>query len=352
MMLSKFMEKELEADSLFQVLIKLFYAVFGIKNLSQIKTELKEILAESVRIDAVVSFPDDFDFTKLLTRVFPWLGKHNIMEYKGQSDPLKVGQYIQYAFVELGLMLTRCLSKERKDKSARNWLSQKAVNEYWNKLKSQGAKHFCTTTILSTSDPIGIREREGFNQVTQYQHFRDALDRKVIYQSEFIGTVAVYLVLLNKLKVCAINAPLLLLSTDKKLTEFCQWLITDAEGLTIEEQVMYQTCIITYNIVEDKEVQRQMGRKVWRPDYDQLAEYLHEGMPPDIREKFVQSFLRVDSPEGVVQKVLGVDSPEVGAQRILGVDSPKEAVLKLAKTKEQRKELLEFLRQELEENGK
>ena len=333
------MEKELEADSLFQVLIKLFYAVFGIEEKSQIKTELKEILAESVRIDAVVSFPDDFDFTKLLTRIFPWLGKHNIMEYKGQSDPLKVGQYIQYAFVELGLMLTRCLSKERKDKSARNWLSQKAVNKYWNKLNSQGAKHFCTTTILSTSDPIGIREREGFKPVTQYQHFRGALYRKVIYQSEFIGTVAVYLVLLNKLKVCAINAPLLLLSTGEKLTEFCQWLVDDAEGLTIEEQVAYKTLITTYNIVEDEEVRRQMGRKVWRPDYDQLAEYLHEGMPPDIKIKFIQSLLRADSPE-------------VGAQKVLGVDSPKEAVLKLARTKEQRKELLEFLRQDLEENGK
>ena len=359
------MEKELEADSLFQVLIKLFYAVFGIEYLNQIKTELKEILAESVRIDAVVSFPDDFDFTKLMKRVFPWLGKHNIMEYKGQSDPLKVGQYIQYAFVELGLMLTRCLSKERKDKAGREWLTQKGVLEYWNKLKSQGAKHFCTTTILNTSDPIGIREREGFKPVTEYQHFRGALYRKVIYQSEFIDTVAVYLILLNKLKVCTINAPLLLLSTGKKLSEFCQWLITDAEGLTVKEQIAYKTLITTYNIVKDEEVKRQMGRKVWRPDYDQLAEYLHEGMPQDIKIKFIQSLLRADSPEAGAQKVLGVDSPEVGAQKILGadspevgaqkilgVDSPKEAVLKLAKTKEQRKELLEFLRQDLEENGK
>jgi len=323
------MEKELEADSLFQVLIKLFYAMFGIEDLSQIKTELKEILAESVRIDAVVSFPDDFDFTKLLTRIFPWLGKHNIMEYKGQSDRLKVGQYIQYTFVELGLMLTRCLSKERKDNAGQEWLSQKGVLEYWNKLKSQGAKHFCTTTILSTSDPIGIREREGFKPVTQYQHFRVALYRKVIYQSEFIGTVAVYLVLLNKLKVCAINAPLLLLSTGKKLTEFCQWLVDDAEGLTIEEQVAYKTLITTYNIVEDKEVRRQMGRKVWRPDYDQLAEYLHEGMPPDIKIKFIQSLLRADSPEAGAQRILGVDSPKEVVQKVLGVDSIEEAIRKL-----------------------
>jgi len=106
--------QELEADSLFQVLIKLFYAVFGIENLSQIKTELKEILAESVRIDAVITFPDDFDFTKLIKRIFPWLGKHNVFEYKGKSDWLKVGQYLQYAFVELGLIITQCLSKDLK----------------------------------------------------------------------------------------------------------------------------------------------------------------------------------------------------------------------------------------------
>ncbi|MBC8234118.1 hypothetical protein H8E77_31615, partial [bacterium] len=39
-----FMEQELKADSLFQVLLKSFYTVFGIENLSQINTELKEIL--------------------------------------------------------------------------------------------------------------------------------------------------------------------------------------------------------------------------------------------------------------------------------------------------------------------
>jgi len=37
-------------------------------------------------------------------------------------------------------------------------------------------------------------------------------------------------------------------------------------------------------------------------------------------------------------------------ERILGVDSPKEAVLKLVKTKEQQRELLEFLQEELGES--
>ena len=317
--------QKLEADSLFQVLIKLFCAVFGIEDLSQIKTELKEILAESVRIDAVVAFPDDFDFTKLEKRIFPWLGKHNVFEYKGKSDWLKLGQYLQYAFVELGLILTQCLSKEREDRSGREWLSQKGIREYWNKLKNQGAKHLCATTILSTGDPRGIRKGGGFKPVTQYPHLRGALYRKVIYQDEFIGTIAVYLVVLNKLKVCAINAPLLLLSTGEKLNEFCQWIITNAEELTIEEQVAYRTLIITYNIIENEEMRKQMGRKVWKPDYDSLAGYLREDMPPEIKIKFIQSLLHADSPEK-------------SAQRILGVDSLDEAILKLVRAKEQQKE--------------
>ena len=357
------MEKEIEADSLFQLLIKLFYTAFGIEHPSQIKTELKELLAKSVRIDAIVTFPDDFDFTKLRKRILPWLGKNNVFEYKGKSDWLKVGQYCQYVFVELGLMLTRCLSKERKDLAGREWLSQKDVRGYWSKLKSQGAKHLCATTILSTGDPRGVREGFGFEPVKEYPHLRGALFRKVISKDKFLGSVAVYLVVLNKLKVCAINAPLLLLSTGKKMKEFCRWLITDAEGLAIEEQIAYKTLMVTYNIV-DEEVKKLMGRKVWKPDYDGLVEWLYENVPPEIKDEVAQKLLSfdppevsaqkilgVDSPEEGVQKLLGVDSPEVGAQKILGVDSPEEAVLKLAKTKEQQKQLLEFLQQNLEDGG-
>ena len=46
--------------------------------------------------------------------------------------------------------------------------------------------------------------------------------------------------------------------------------------LTIEEQVAYRTLIITYNILKDEEMKEQMGRKVWKPDYDSLAGYLRE----------------------------------------------------------------------------
>jgi len=323
------MEKELEPDSLFQVLIKFFYLAFGIENLNQINTELKEILAASVRIDAIVTFLDDFDFTKLRQRIFPWLGKNNVFEYKGKFDLLKVGQCCQYALVELGLMLTRCLSKERKDRAGREWLSQKDVRAYWNKLKSQGAKHFCTATILSTGDPKGVREGLGFEPVNQYLHLRGALYRQVIFKNEFLGSIPVYLVVLNKLKVCAINTPLLLLATGEKQKEFCQWLIDDAEGLTIEEQVTYRSYMIAYGVVEDKEVRKQMGRKVLRPNYDNLVEVIDENLPPEVKIEFIQKLLRADSPEEADLKLLGVDSPEEGVQKLLGVDSPEEGVQKL-----------------------
>jgi len=65
------MKKELKPDFLFQVLLKSFYLALGIENLSQINTELKEILAASVRIDAIVTDDNDFDFTKLRKRIFP-----------------------------------------------------------------------------------------------------------------------------------------------------------------------------------------------------------------------------------------------------------------------------------------
>ena len=96
--------------------------------------------------------------------------------------------------------------------------------------------------------------------------------------------------------------------------------------------------MIAYNIVEDEEVKRLMGRKALKPDYGKVAEWLYEGMPPEIRDKFVQAFLRVDSLEE-------------GAQKLLRADSLEEAVLKLARTKEQPKEWLELLQRNLEESG-
>ncbi len=323
------MEKELEADSRFQVVIRDFRTAFGIERLGYINTERREILAISIRIDAIVTFPDDFDFTLLLKRIFPWLGKTNVFEYKGKSDPLKVGQYYQYTFAELGLMLARCLSKERKDRTGRQWLSQKEARNYWNMLKIKGAKHLCSTTILSTADPRLLRQSLKFEPVDEYPHLRGALYRKVVSEDEFVGSAAVYLLALNKVKVCAQNVPLLLLSTGEKQKQFCRWLLTDAEGLTIEEQVMYRVYMLTYDIVEDEEVKKEMGRRKIKPNYDVFIELLHrEGMSPEEQERFIQQFLGVSSPEEVAQKALGASSPEEVAQKALGASSPEEVAQK------------------------
>ena len=251
---------------------------------------------------------------------------------------MKVGQYYQYTFVELGLMLARCLSKERKDRTGRQWLSQKEARITWQKLKSQGAKHLCSTTILSTAEPSFLRKSLKLEPVDEYSHLRGALYRKVVSEDEFVGSAAVYLAALNKLKVCAINAPLLLLltcrvrshATGEKQKEFCQWLMTDAEGLTIEEQVGYRVYMLTYDIVEDREVKSEMGRRKIRPNYDVLSELLHkEGMSQEEKEIFVQKFFGVASPKEVAQKALDASSPEEVAQKALNASSPEEAAQKL-----------------------
>lgn len=151
--------------------------------------------------------------------------------------------------------------------------------------------------------------------MNEYPHLRGALYRKVVSEDEFVGSAAVYLIALNKLKVCAQNVPLLLLSTGAKQKEFCRWLITAAEGLTIEEQVAYKFYMLSYNIVEDEEVKSEMGRRILKPNYDVFIEFLQE-MSQEEQERFIQKFLGVGSPEEAAQKLLGVSSPEEALRKL------------------------------------
>jgi len=173
-----------------------------------------------------------------------------------------------------------------------------------------------------------LRQSLKFEPVDEYPHLRGALYRKVVSEDEFVGSAAVYLLALNKVKVCAQNVPLLLLSTREKQNQFCRWLMTDAEGLTIEEQVAYRFYMLSYNIVEDEEVKREMGRRILKPNYDVFIEFLQE-MSPEEQERFIQKFLGVSSLEEVAQKALGASSPEEVAQKALGTSSPEEAAQKL-----------------------
>jgi len=77
-----------QADSQFQMFIRIFRQAFGIERPEDVQTEQREILAESIRIDAIVVFSDRFDFTTLRGRIFPFLGRYNVFEYKGEYDLL------------------------------------------------------------------------------------------------------------------------------------------------------------------------------------------------------------------------------------------------------------------------
>ena len=336
------MEKHLEADSQFQVFLKDFHTAFGIEHPSQVMTEQREILAASIRMDAVVTFDDDFFFTKISERIFPWLGKINVFEFKGKNDPLQAGQYYQYAFAELGLMFALCLSAERKERSGRQWMSQKATRAYWKKLKNQGAQHLCCAIIMSTGDPRGLRKSLRLEPVNQYQHLQGALYRQIISQNELVGSIAVYLVVLNKLKVCPINAPLLLLSKGQKQKEFCRWLLTDAEGLTLEEQARYKAHLVTYNLIEYEEVQQEMRRNIWKPDPNVMAELIEE-YPGGVEAFFQKTFPKM-------RKHIWKSHPDVITELIEEFPGGVEAfILKVVKTKEQRRRLIELLQQDDDE---
>jgi len=352
------MSTTISADSQFQMFIITFRHHFGIERPEDVMTEQKEILAESIRIDAVVVFADGFDFRGLMDRLFPFLGRYNVFECKGELDWLMAGQFYQYSLVELGLMAVRHLSEDRPDGKGRKWLSQKDARALWRRLKGQGAQNSACTVILSITDPKRLRQEVGLQPVTDYPHLSGALYRREILADGFVGSIAVYLVVLNALPVCAQNAPLLLLAKGLKQLEFCRWLLSDAGGLTLEEKRLYQFYLVQYNLIESEEVRQQMKYELFGPpNYDWIFEGIAQKSPEEQErffqqaverismttspEEVAQRLLHATSLEEVAQRLLHADSQEEGAQRLLHVDSPVEAALKLLKTPEQLREFLE-----------
>jgi hypothetical protein len=55
-------------------------------------------------------------------------------------------------------------------------------------------------------------------------------------------------------------------------------------------------------------VESQMGRKVFRPNLDNLVELIDENLSPEEKIEFIQKLLHVDSPEEAVRKLLRVDA--------------------------------------------
>ena len=135
---------------------------FGIVDPEEFETQRREIMPQFVQMDAVVVFPDDFDFTTLKDKTFPFLGKYDAIEYKGPNDPLTPMRCYQYSFTELGILTTYLLSQERKDRKEREPLTQIRARKQWQRLQEAGATHSCCVVILSTGDPRQLRKEVGF----------------------------------------------------------------------------------------------------------------------------------------------------------------------------------------------
>ena len=234
-----------------------------------------------------------------------------------------VAHVYQYSLTELGLVVTRYLSAKRKDRSEWKSLSQKAASAKWEQLSAAGAHHSCCAVILSTTDPKQLRKKVGFEAVEDYTHLKGALYRKVILEDEFVGSIATYIVVLNELPVCAINAPLLLLSTEKKKIEFCKWLLSEVEGLTLEEKRYYQLYLLENHLIQDEEVEKEMRHDFFGPpDHNWIFDEFDE-RSPDEQERFLQLTLK----------------------RMLRADSPLEAAQKLLKSDEERRAMMAYLQQ-------
>ena len=144
------------------------------------------------------------------------------------------------------------MTYRRKDRGEWQSLTQKGAKAQWEQLSERGAKHSCCVVVLSTGDPRELRNSVGFEPVTEYAHLKGALYRKIILEDHFIGSVAIYLVVLNSLPVCTLNAPLLMLTTKKKKIEFCRWLLSDIEGISLEEKRQYLLYLLEHHLIDNK----------------------------------------------------------------------------------------------------
>ena len=87
------MSSKKEDDKAFHKFIKTFRTYFGIKEEGHLQTQDYKLIAEHVRLDALVVFPETFDFTDLSDCIFPFLGIYDAFEYKGLGDPLLAAHF-------------------------------------------------------------------------------------------------------------------------------------------------------------------------------------------------------------------------------------------------------------------
>ena len=103
-------------------------------------------------------------------------------------------------------------------------------------------------------------------------------------ENQFVGSMATYLVVINKLPTHPKNASLLLLSKGKKQSEFCRWLLEDGEGITIQEKLFYQFYLLRYNLIQNQEVMQKMRRTLLLDspaDYSWIFDVFDDGQCPE-----------------------------------------------------------------------
>ena len=238
---------------------------------------------------------------------------------------------------ELGVLTTHLLSKVRQDRKERQSLSQIGAKEQWQRLDAQGAMHSCCVVIFSTGDPKMLRKEVGFEPVSDYPHLDGALYRLIVFENKFVGSIATYLVVLNRLPTHPKNASLLLLAKGQKQAEYCRWLLEEDTGLTLQRKELLIYYLFKYNLIENKEVETEMRYKLLLEgdDFEWLIDIFNDGT-----EQHRARFLRK-----VYKKMLGAETPLEVAQKVLQVDSPVELALQAIQSEEQRRELLERLQQ-------
>jgi hypothetical protein len=159
-----------------------------------------------------------------------------------------------------------------------------------------------------------------------------------------VGSIATYLVVLNDLPVCDINAPLLLLTTGKKKIEFCRWRKENTPGMALEEKQDFQLYLLQHGLIQDKETEKEMRRKIFttqsnvdwlfdelEPDFNWIFEALkHRSEDEQARfdQLFYQRILDTHSPQEVAQKAFGVTSAQEVAQKVLVDTSAQEVAQK------------------------
>ncbi|MEM7535176.1 MAG: hypothetical protein AAF639_23570 [Chloroflexota bacterium] len=241
----------------------------------------------------------------------------------------------------------------------------------------EGSQTWVLCRYSQHNGPKSLREEVGFEAVDAYEHFDGALYRVLIDENPSVGSIATYLVIINHLPVHPKNAPLLLLSKGRKLTEFFQWLLIDDDRMTLQEKQTYLFYLSKYSLISIREELREMKHQTLNTEQVQWLFDFFSEKPEEERDNFlrmtlkvvkkarlplpfdilkkaldsdtpldaVQKLLDADTPEDAAQKMMGADTPEDAAQKMMGVDTPEDMALQAIQNEEQLNRFLKRYRE-------